>query len=124
MQPPDAQHILHEGLPANADLWAKAGDAVIAHGPWAAAALLVFLAGLSIIWWVLKTSAKEVAAAREEVRNTNTRSSQAAEKTTEANTLMAERLNRVIEMLNSVLDLLRGGGRDVPPNNPKNGEVR
>ena len=106
------------------DLWGKAGEAVITHGPWAAFALLVFLAGLSIIWWVLRTSAKEVAAAREEVRNTNARSSQTAEKTTEANTLLAERLNRVIEMLNSVLDLLRGGGRDVPPTNPQNGEVR
>ncbi len=102
----------------NTDLWDLAGRKIIEHGPWAAAALIIFLAGLGIIWWVLKTSAKEISTAREEVRNTNARSTQAAEKTTEANTLMAERLNRVIEMLNSVLDLLRGGGRDVPPTDP------
>lgn len=108
----------------DSDLWDLAGRKIIEHGPWAAAALIIFLAGLSIIWWVLRTSAKEVSAAREEVRNTNARSFQAAEKTTEANTLMAERLKRVLDMLNSVLNLLKGGGRDVPPSNPKNGEVR
>lgn len=96
-----APHIDH-------DLWTEAGLAIIRHGPWAAAALIMFFSVLSIIWWTLKTSAKEVREARQETQNVNARMDQTTQKMVEVSTKMVDRQDRVINMQNRMLDLLQG----------------
>ena len=91
------------------DLWEQAGEAVIAHGPWAAAFLIVFMALLGIVIWTLKASVREVRDARAGERKSNERAMQLSEKTVEANTELRGRLDRVIEMENKIIDLLEGG---------------
>ena len=91
------------------ELWDQAGEAIIAHGPWAAAFLIVFMALLGIVVWTLKASVREVRDARAGERASNERAMQLSEKTVEANTELRGRLDRVIEMQNKILDQMEGG---------------
>ncbi|KKN10028.1 hypothetical protein LCGC14_1040830 [marine sediment metagenome] len=93
----------------SADLWEKAGEAVIAHGPWAAAFLIVFFALLGIVVWTLKASVREVRDARSGERASNERAMQLSEKTVETNTQLKDRLDRVLEVQNKILDQMEGG---------------
>lgn len=90
-----------------------------------AAFVLVFFFAAALVWWTLRQSAKEIRAARAETQKVNDRSFQATEKAAENNAKVAERLKRVLAMLNQITDglhmLIMRGGRDAPPNTPEDG---
>lgn len=85
---------------------ASATQAIIEHGPWAAAAVLIFGVALSLVWYVLRTSTKELARAHEETRKANERSSQAQTKSTEVNTQLKDRMDTMLNLMDKVLDRL------------------
>ena len=89
----------------------SAAQAIIEHGPWAAAAVLVFLAFTGLGWWVLRTAIKEMRTAREQLASANERYAQVSTKIAETNTRMVERLDSMMKMLDRVLDLLHDSAR-------------
>lgn len=83
-----------------------------------AAFVLVFFFSIALVFWVLRASAKEMKAQRQEAQSVNARSFQAAEKATENYTKIAERMERILSMLNRQMDALQilvlRGGHDDP----------
>lgn len=85
-----------------------------------AAFVLVFFFATALVFWVLKTSAKEMKAVRESAEAANNRSFTAAEKATENSTKISERMGRMLAMQNRIMDALQilalRGGQNDPPN--------
>lgn len=82
-----------------------------------AAFVVVFIAFMALVWWVLRGSKAEIRSARDSERSAHAASIQMAEKTVGINIQLVERIDRLIEMSNSIirrLSALGGGGPDAP----------
>ena len=81
-----------------------ASQRLIEQGVIGAAFFLIFLAAVILIWFVLRSAAKEIRTARAETANANERSAQLATETVKVNTQLVDRQDTVIGMLEKVLD--------------------
>jgi len=104
----------------NPELADAAATRLIEFSVIGAAFVLVFFFAAALVWWTLRSSAREMRAVRESAEAVNNRSFGAAEKATENYTKIAERMERILSMLNRMTDSLQAlvlkGGHDDPPN--------
>ena len=82
-----------------------------------AAFVVIFIAFMALVWWVLRGARAEIKDARNSERAAHAASIQMAEKTVGINIQLVERIDRLINMSDSILKLLSaqgGGGPDAP----------